>query len=254
MFKFEEISLQEWTGILSVALVLILVLLAFNRARVPRRAGLVGIERSEMMRAYDRISRWPQFKLLRRLVINELKGLNPEGNLADLGCGPGYLIKKMASAFPGISIIGLDISAEALESARQNVTKADVSKRISFRRGDIEQLPFDDNSLDFVVSTLSLHHWAKPDQALGEIYRVLKKGGRFLLFDVRRDTWNLVYWMIRFAQAVILPRALAGAGEPMGSFRAAYTYTEARAMLTLTSFIDWGVKGGPAWLFLEGRK
>lgn len=254
MFKFGDITLQQWAGIILAAGMLILVLVAFNRSNRPRRASLVGIESPAMIKDFDRISRWPQFKFLRRLILNELKLMNPAGTLADIGCGPGYLIMDIAGALHDLSIMGMDISSEALESARQNIFRSGFIERVNLRRGDIEQMPFADNSLDFIVSSLSLHHWSKPEKALGEIYRVLRKDGRFLIFDVRRDAPNLVYGLIYFAQAIIIPGSLARAGEPLGSFRAAYKYVEARSMLSATSFIDWHIKGGPAWLFLEGRK
>jgi SAM-dependent methyltransferase len=98
-------------------------------------------------------------------------------------------------------------------------------------------LPFPDGNLDFVVSTLSLHHWPNPAQAFQEIYRVLKPGGQFLVFDLRRDARRFIYGIARFATAVVVPLAIRRIGEPFGSFLAAYTPGEARGFGCI-----------PAWL------
>jgi ubiquinone/menaquinone biosynthesis C-methylase UbiE len=51
--------------------------------------------------------------------------------------------------------------------------------------GDVASLAFPDGSFDLVMSTLSMHHWADPSAGLAEIARVLRPGGRFLVWDLR---------------------------------------------------------------------
>ncbi len=75
-----------------------------------------------------------------------------------------------------------------------------------------------------------------------------------MVFDVRRDSPKLMYWIIRFAQTVILPKALKHVNEPTGSFFAAYTKSEAEEILETTPFKVWEVKPGLFWLFIWGRK
>jgi hypothetical protein len=71
---------------------------------------------------------------------------------------------------------------------------------------------------------------------------------------VRRDSFKLMYWIIRFAQAVILPKALKHINEPTGSFLAAYTVVETEEILGATLFKQCEVKPGPFWLFVWGKK
>jgi ubiquinone/menaquinone biosynthesis C-methylase UbiE len=237
-----------------VCLVLLALVLALRRAKVPRQVSNEGIEDGAVVEAYDRINRWPQFRILRKIFIAELKKHQPEGIVADVGCGPGYLIADLARSFPNISIKGVDIAEEMLRKASQNVVSLGVSQKISFHQGDIGHLPFEDGSIDFIVSTLSLHHWSMPDQAMNELHRVLKQGGQVLIFDLRRDSFKLMYWIIGFAQAVILPKALKHVNEPTGSFLAAYTKGEAEEILRTTLFKQWEVKPGLFWLFVWGKK
>jgi SAM-dependent methyltransferase len=97
--------------------------------------------------------------------------VRPGNTLLEIGCGTGtwtrYLTKLPAQ------IHAMDISEDLLAMARTKMSKPDVQ----FVCGDIEKLPFADQSFDFVCGLSILHHLDNP-KALSEIYRVLKKGGK----------------------------------------------------------------------------
>jgi ubiquinone/menaquinone biosynthesis C-methylase UbiE len=192
--------------------------------RVRRRVGREGIDVPGVVPAYDAMNRMPPFWALRRLVLRRLKKEKPEGRLVDLGCGPGYLLRLLAEKLPRLRLVGVDIAAEALDAARRNLGPA----RVELLRGGSDNLPLPDASCDFIVSTLSLHHWSRPGEIFAEFYRVLKPGGRFLVMDLRRDAPAPVHLFICVITAVIVPRALRSIREPQGSLRAAYTVAEAR--------------------------
>jgi ubiquinone/menaquinone biosynthesis C-methylase UbiE len=237
-----------------IVVVLILSIIASRRVEIPRRVSPEGIEDNEVVEAYDRINRWPQFRALRRMFVTELKRHSPEGVLVDVGCGPGQLIAGIARSLPHLSIIGVDIAEEMLQKAGNNLASMGLAEKVSFRRGDMQGLPLESDSIDFVVSTLSLHHWSQPKQAIEEIHRVLKPGGQFLIFDLRRDSPRAAYWIVRFAQSFILPAALGRINEPTGSFMASYTPAEVKATMSDTPFHKWRVKPGLFWTFNWGEK
>jgi ubiquinone/menaquinone biosynthesis C-methylase UbiE len=241
-----------------ISLTVLRIILLIPGLRRVKKERIIGpeesIEDEETVRAYDKISRWPQFKMLRKLAIRRLKKLEPRGLLADIGCGPGYFTLDTARAFPRLDIVGLDISEEMLQKAEKTLSALPSGSKITFRQGDIHELPFKDNSLDFAVSTLSMHHWAEPAKALGEIYRVLKPQGQFLIFDTRRDSPRLLYHLLKFAQKFILPPRLKEINEPTSSILASYTPAEVTQLLAGTPFKDWTVKPGFFWLFVFGRK
>ena len=232
----------------------VLIVFGYQRVRTSRQANFEGIESPETVEAYNRISRWPQFKLLRRLIVREIRKYHPEGVMVDVGCGPGYLVEVMSESFPHLRFIGVDIAEEMIQKAASNPSFKGVGKRVEFRQGDVQKLPFEDNAVDFVVSTLSLHHWSQPNQALQEICRVLKPQGQFLIFDLRRDARRFFYWLLRFAQTFVVPRVIRSAKEPTGSARAAYTPDEAEALLSGTPFRQCKIKRGFGWMFIWGRK
>jgi ubiquinone/menaquinone biosynthesis C-methylase UbiE len=249
------------TEILALTLcsVLILVIIVgFFRLKTPRRVSLEGIEDPQAAEMYDRISRMPQFGLLRRGFVKELNKHGVEGAITDIGCGPGYLLQVIAKEFPRNRLIGIDISKEMVEKARGNFGMMRLGGGVEFRQGSVEHLPFEDGTQDFLVSTLSLHHWDNPQLAFDEIYRVLRPGGQLLILDLRRDARRLFFWLVWFAQNVAL--RVIGAGvirrmnEPMGSLLASYTIKELEEMMLKTPFSDYEIKGKLGWSYLWGRK
>ena len=92
-----------------------------------------------------------------------------------------------------------------LTQAIANARLAGVAHQTDFRTADVAALPFPDASLDLVVSTLSLHHWDDPGSIFDEIARVLRPGGAFLLFDLRRDLGPAPWLLLWFVTHVVVP-------------------------------------------------
>jgi ArsR family transcriptional regulator len=103
----------------------------------------------------------------------------PDWVVGDLGCGTGQVTAALA---PFVErVIAVDGSAAMLQAARkrlQGVTNVDL------RRGELEALPIDDARLDAAAVMMVLHHVPEPEQALAEVARVLKPGGRLLMADM----------------------------------------------------------------------
>lgn len=102
----------------------------------------------------------------------------------DVGCGTGRATMLAASRVsPGGAVVGIDASAEMIEAARKKAEQA--RQDVEFRQAVMEALPFPDSSFDVVLSCQALHHVPRDakHQALSEMRRVLKPGGRLLLLD-----------------------------------------------------------------------
>jgi ubiquinone/menaquinone biosynthesis C-methylase UbiE len=248
-----------WEVVGAIAFIVGIILVSgWGRVRLNRQVNVEGIDDEQAVKAYDRISRMPQFSALRLNFVMELKRHNPSGTLADVGCGPGYLLQLIAKEIPQVNLIGVDISEEMLRKAAINLSALSRDKKVQFKQGDIQKLPLDDDSMDFIVSTLSLHHWSDPKSAFDEIHRVLKHEGQFLLFDLRRDPQRWFFWLIRFAQKVMLrafrAEAIVRLNEPTGSVLSSYTPSEVETFLKATPFARWKLKEGAGWFFLWGAK
>lgn len=218
-----------------------------------RISGAEGLEDPAVAHAYGRIARTPQMGLLRRFAVRRAAALCATGAAADIGCGPGLLVAELTRQAPGLRVTGVDLSEEMLAQGRRHVARGGLADRADFRLGDAARLPFGDGSLDLVVSTLSLHHWDDPTSVFSEVARVLRPGGAFMIFDLRRDMIAPAWLLIWFATNVIVPRALRTAGEPLGSRNAAYTPTEAAALAQASRLTGWRVNSGPFWLAVEGQ-
>jgi len=119
------------------------------------------------------------------------------GRILDVGTGPGYLPLEIAKRSHDLEVIGIDISPDMVKIARRNAEILGLSRRVKFQIGSAASLPFGDRYFDFVVSTLSLHHWFRPVECIGEIHRVLKENGEAWIYDARRDTSKEVNAQIR---------------------------------------------------------
>ena len=98
----------------------------------------------------------------------------------DAGCGTGLQTKLLADAVgPNGHVTGLDIAPEFLRYAERTVRESGLSDRISFREGDVTQLPFEDHTFDWVWSSCCVGYAASldPVPTLKELARVVKPGG-----------------------------------------------------------------------------
>lgn len=232
----------------------VLVALGVSRLNIPRDISREGVDNHDSILAYDKISQGPLFILIRYMVIRQLKRYHPHGLLVDAGCGPGYLTFSIARIFPKLKILGIDISKDTLELASKNRSARKFDSRVNFEEADVVNLPVDSNSIDFAVSTLSLHHWPQPDKALLEIHRVLKPEGQMLLFDLRRDTPRLLFYAVRFNQRFFAPSPIRHLNGGVGSVWSSLTPGEIESLPSLSLFSDWKVQKRWGWVYIWGRK
>jgi ubiquinone/menaquinone biosynthesis C-methylase UbiE len=128
----------------------------------------------------------------------------------DVGCGTRRLLRRLAQAYPGAHLAGVDAApGMARVAARRNGVASVV--------GVAEQLPFRTGSVQLLVSTISFHHWTDQRRGLAEVRRVLAPDGHLLLADPLVTVWLRPFFALacsrgRFHTAAELDALLTQAG------------------------------------------
>jgi malonyl-CoA O-methyltransferase len=146
--------------------------------------------------------------------------LPASARVADVGCGKGRFLKHLAARFPGTELIGVDIS---------KVMLAQLPPGVRALEGSLLRLPLADGTLDGAMAVESLEHALLPEQAIGELCRVVRPGGSVLVIDKHRakqplslhDPWErwftpqeLSVWLGRWCDEVTVSSVAHLEGRP----------------------------------------
>jgi ubiquinone/menaquinone biosynthesis C-methylase UbiE len=151
-----------------------------------RRSKDIGIE-GITARWYDNNTRKHRLAEMKAYAKEVDKYIHNGCSVLEVAPGPGYLAIELAK-LGNHKIIGLDISKDFVEIARRNAKEAGVE--VEFRQGSVADIPFADNTFDFIICTAAFKNFKEPFKALNQMYRVLKSGGTALIIDMNRNASN----------------------------------------------------------------
>jgi len=97
-------------------------------------------------------------------------------SVLDVGCGSGTLLAMIKQEYPDIQAAGIDLSENMIVQAKML-----LGSDIPVQAGDVDNIPWPDNSFDLLVCNASFHHYPDPQRSLQEMNRVLKPQGRLLM-------------------------------------------------------------------------
>ena len=122
-------------------------------------------------------------------ILEELEK-EPFIDLLDAGCGPAPMISLLSEKYPDRHYIGLDLTPAMIEEAK----KKNIPHAV-FVVGDCENFPFEENSFDAIICSMSFHHYPNQQAFFNSVKRCLRPKGRLILRDVTSDNKPLVWLM-----------------------------------------------------------
>ncbi len=122
-----------------------------------------------------------------RAVAMDVVTQAASGELLELGAGPGFLAAEIATRNRNLQVTAMNEAPGMVQAAEARVHHAGVGRQAKVSRGHATDIPYPNDSFDHVISLGGLQHWNAPELALAEIHRVLRPGGKALLYNLRRE-------------------------------------------------------------------
>ncbi len=193
------------------------------------RKAEICLPKSESWRMFDEIS--SRYDLLNRLLsfgldlswrrkISRFLGRKPGQRLLDLATGTADVLLTLAN-HPHIQKgVGVDLADQMLALGEAKIRKRRLGHRLSLQQGDIQRLPFSNESFDVATIAFGIRNVPDPQKVLKEMFRVLKKEGRALIleFSLPANRW------VRFFHLFYLRNIVPAVGFIFSGRRAAYRY------------------------------
>jgi arsenite methyltransferase len=124
-------------------------------------------------------------------VLTKMR-LAPKDNVLDVGCGAGWLSRRLAKLVPEGRVVGMDISDEMIRHARRASMDFD---NLLFVAGEVTQIPWQPHFFSHVISVESSYYWLDPAAGIKDIFRVLIEGGSaWVLINYYRDNPHCHQW------------------------------------------------------------
>jgi arsenite methyltransferase len=147
------------------------------------------------------------------LPVLQKMALDASDNVLDVGCGSGWLSRRISKLVPQGRVVGMDISDEMIRVARRNSLDC---HNILFVTGEVAEIPWEANFFNHAISVESAYYWPDPAAGAREIHRVLRsQGTAWILINYYRDNPYCHQW----GGLLAIPTHLLSAEEWADLFR-----------------------------------
>lgn len=136
----------------------------------------------------------PAFALRARYILTRVQALKPK-QVLDAGCGRGFYVSSFCQFDFIQKITGIDLRLEHIKKAQKFFT----DPRVTLQAEDIYQLPFKENSFDFIVSSEVMEHLPDDVRALKALHKITKKGGTLIVTVPHKNypfLWDPLNWIL----------------------------------------------------------
>jgi ubiquinone/menaquinone biosynthesis C-methylase UbiE len=163
--------------------------------------------------------------------------------ILDIGCGGGRTVHKLAAVATDGKVYGVDYSEESVAATKRTNSRWIELGRVEVRQSSVSQLPFPDGMFDLITAVETHYFWPDPSTDMREVFRVLKRGGSFVLVaEVYKDANTTAAKLIEKYPELTGIRLLS--------------VNEHRDLLTTAGYSDIQIfeERGKGWICATGRK
>ncbi|MEM3543755.1 MAG: class I SAM-dependent methyltransferase [Candidatus Micrarchaeia archaeon] len=194
--------------------------------------------KKEQINIWDSIaSGWSGWRnQVRRDVIEFSKEWKP-GKLLDIGCGSGRNLFYFAEK--GFDWYGIDFSKEMINIAIENFKRKNIDVKGRLKVGDMTELPFPDESFDYIISIASFHHIPKEEQlkAIKEMKRVLKENGEMIISVWNKYSFKRIgFWFSGKETLVPWKKKEKGIEKEYNRYYYLFSYGELKKLIQMNGF------------------
>ncbi len=193
---------------------------------------------NSIARTYDSLNHWLSLGVDKSWRCRSLRWIvDPSApqQILDIACGTGdYSIAIARRAHPDTVVTGVDLTEAMLQVMRSKVEKAGLAGRIVAEQGNAEAMRFAENSFDRTTIAFGIRNFEHREQALREILRVLKPGGRLVILELSVPSNPLLRWCYNLYFTCLLPAI----GGMVSGDKAAYRYLPA-SVLSFPNKREW---------------
>ena len=178
----------------------------------------IGLLFDRIANSYDRLNHLFSLNIDRMWRRQAVKQLQPADHVLDVAVGTADLAIEMLQKSKAKHVIGLDLSKKMMAIGEQKCKKKNLN--VHFLYANAQQMPFDANQFDLVTCAYGCRNFQNLDEALAEMFRVLKPGGHLLILEFSYPSNRLIRALYDIYFTHIMPTL----GRWLSKDKTAYTY------------------------------